>query len=300
MLSSPRNLLTIATMTLMCACAIDGNRTPAARPDREATPTTKVEKVRPSERIALSKLLKKTRADLGDMMRIYLAQGDAAHALGKLNASFQRRGYFRRVPSHPSVVALESNLRELARSNDLDLLAMRHQLEPKPTLKAVVLKPGERWKPAVEELRGVVRLEIDLKGESSRIASFIDQIVTRVEPLMLVTGDQTIPDGIKLFAETYYEHSLPQPRVHVRWPTLAQRLQEAGWDPKDPKLPTNPTYIALRNAIKTGRQRLPEVRETLNISADFPRWFLRRSFFEDRSVAAMSMRGHILLDTVAR
>lgn len=247
--------------------------------------------------IGLDKVLAATEAEFAASEQLLMQHGDAARELGRINASFQSVGYFRRVTTDPAVHGLESNLRALAERSGLRLHKLGTQIDPPPVVKTRALKPGEVWQPELEELRGVVHLTIDLIGSPPQVAAFINRIVAEVERLVIISGSEDIPGGVRLFGEAYFEHHIVAPKIELIWPTLRQRLVAAGHDPADPKLAQDPSYPRLKELVDAGRGRLPEVIGALKVVSDFPRWHLRRAFFEDRSMVASGMRGEQILGT---
>ena len=167
---------------------------------------------------------------------------------------------------------------------------------PQPAVERT-LKPGEPWQMSVDDLRGIVQLTIDLTGPPQLVADYINRLPSGVERLVLITGNENLSGGIRLFAEAYYEHPRGPVKVELNWPTMRERLVAAGWSAEDPKLATDPVAPKLRKAIQRGREQLPDVRGALGVVADFPRWLQRKAFFEAQAMKVAATRGEVLLGT---
>lgn len=291
----PKTALVSLVLPLLTAC--QGPTAPAspAAPQPNAQPSSGQGVARKPVR----DLLAQAQSELAQLEAIQMTQQDSAQALGALNGKLQSRGYFRRVPTSPATETLESNLRAIAVDKllALDRVDLRMAPAPPPP-EPVVVRPGQTWQPTLDDLRGIVHLSLDLRGRLEDAAAFIQALPSQCERLVVVTGTESLPGGVRLMAEAYYEHDLPPPRVEIVWPPLEERLRAGGWDPKDPALARNPDFGRLKAAVELGRERLPSVRHTLQITSDFPRWLLRAKFFEERATAAMATRGDLLLGTV--
>lgn len=249
--------------------------------------------------IPIAKLIAKTKAELNAMALVWKEDYDTGKLLGRVNGGFQSRGYFSRIPSGPSTGGVESNLRHVASQHGLiieNFSAVVPELDSAP--QAAVLKPGERWQPKDEELFATIRLEIDLQGPVAGAAKMINDLPTKLERLVVVTGDQSRAGGVTLYAECWFERPVPMPQIDLPWPELEERLMAAGWDPKDSALVGNTEVDQLRVLLETGRLRMVDVRNTLAVAADFPRWFARNKFFDAKSLAASAMNGTEILGTV--
>ncbi len=248
-------------------------------------------------RIPLARLLDGVVAENKRMEDIHASSYGSGILLGQLNGKLQSHGYFRRVPTDSALDGLESQLRQFAVDKLLTVTRVeKHMVPGGPTPAPVPLKAGQRWQPTVAQLRGVAQVSLDLQGATKDVAAFIDALVQSIERLVVVTGASAIEGGVRLTLETYFERELPPPQVDIRWPTLEERLTAAGWDANDSKLQVDPLYTELKKEVLLGRQRLPDVRRTLQITADFPRWLLRYQFFEERAAAAAAVRGADLLN----
>lgn len=285
-------LAALLSLAAMASWGCDDVRPPAAATKAAtATPTPT------GQALPLQALLDDVQAELKAMDTILNARRDAAQALGRMNGSFQSRGYFRRVPTGPALAGLRADLTALAGRVGLRLEQVDARARPPQPAVARALKPGEPWQMTVEELRGIVQLTIDLSGPPQLVADYVNRLPTGVERLVLITGDETLSGGIRLFGEAYYEHPRAPAKVELSWPTLRERLAAAGWSAEDPRLATDPVAPKLRRAIQRGRQQLPDVRSALAVVADFPRWLQRRAFFEDRAMKVAATRGELLLGT---
>lgn len=262
--------------------AKDGKKTGAARP------------------VPIATLIASVKRELDAMGEIWKLDYQTGRMLGKINGEFQKRGYFSRIPSGAATSGVESNIRELASRHGLiveDIVARVPKIDENPT--QVVLKPGERWVPTEKDLFATIRLEIVLQGSVQEAAKMIDEMPAELERLIVVTGDQPRAGGVTLFADCWFEVPLPMPKIDLQWPELDERLEAAGWDPKDPKVRENAEVAALGELLKTGRLRMVDVRNTLAVAADFPRWYLRNKVLDAKSLAAQSMRGSEILGTIA-
>lgn len=251
-------------------------------------------------KIPIAKLIANIKRELDPMGEIWKEDYDTGKLLGRLNGSFQERGYFSRIPSGPAVSGVESNIRALASTHALLVEGFNAEVpEFDAAPKRTILQPGERWEPKEEELFATIRLEIDLQGSVSAAAKMIDDFPNKLERLVVVTGDRARPGGVTLYAECWFERPLPMPKIDLPWPELEDRLLAAGWDPEDEEVLAMPEVQQLKELVITGRQRLVDVRNTLAVASDFPRWFLRNKFLDKKSLAAQSIKGHELLGTVA-
>jgi len=248
-------------------------------------------------RVPLAKILTGVEQEIVAMENILQQRSKAASALGRMNGAFQRRGYFRRVPSRPALDGLRADLGRLARSMDVRLARIDATPDKPRPIDQTLHQPGVRWEPALKDLRGVVHLTMDLAGAPDRVAGFINRLPHTVERMVLIISEETIPGGIRLYGEAYYEHPHEPPGVDLRWPGLQERLLAAGWEPGDPALTKDPTMARLKKAVARGRAMAPDARAALKVVSDFPRWLLREAFFEERSMRVASVRGEILLGT---
>lgn len=248
-----------------------------------------------------AELLQGVMAEQQALEAVFLSSPEAARQLGALNGQLQQRGYFRRVPAQPALDSAEASLRRLAASKALTVQALELRAPPETTAPPPVkLSAGQRWNPRLDELRGVASLRIDLQGSLRDAAGFVDALPTEVDRLVVITGREPLAGGVSLRGELYYEKPLPAPELVLQWPTLQERLKSAGWsDTEGPalqaKLKADPQLAEYAKQVELGHQRLPDVRRTLQISADFPRWLLRWKFFEERAKAATAVQGARLL-----
>lgn len=248
----------------------------------------------------VARILADAQRDLDAMQAIYDSGMRSGSVLGQLNGTLQSRAYFRRVPTAPALESLESGVRALAVQKLLLVVGFSAVPDPPPPqVPQVRLAAGQRWQPTPEHLTGTVQVRIDLQGAPRDAAGFIQALPGGLERLLIITGSEAIPGGVRLLGQAFFERELLPPEIEVHWPTLEDRLRAAGHDPAHPALELDPAYLALQQAVVQGRQRLPDVRHALKITADFPRWLLRARLFEERSLAAMAVRGEMLLGTVA-
>ncbi len=254
-----------------------------------------------AQRIPLAALVAAVRAEVEALRSVVIRQDRAATELGRMNTSLQKRGFFRRVPAAAGIAGLESNLRTIAIDNGLILRSSQHRERPGPPAgKATELQPGERWQPSAELLFATVEMDIELSGPLPRVAAFIDALPTRSERLVIANASREVAPGVTVLqADIWYERSVPAPTVSLRWPSLDERLSQAGWDPRDPTLKAAPRYDDLVRAVDDGRTMVPRARLAMRIVADFPRWFARQTFFEQMSTRAVMTRGAELLELPA-
>jgi hypothetical protein len=279
----------LAAIALSCSACQPAPPTPAALPHASQP-----------ARVPLQTVLDTARAENKRMENIHDSAYGTGILLGQLNGKLQSHAYFRRIPNDRALEGVESQLRQLAVDKGLTVSRLEKHVDPAPPqTAAVTLKPGERWQPTLDQLRGVVQLSVDIQGGAKDIVGYIDALPQAVERLVVVNGASAVPGGVRLMAEAYFERELPAPQIDIRWPTLEDRLDAAGWDAKDAKLLADPVYAELKKEVDLGRVRLPDVRRTLQISADFPRWLLRARFFEEKANAALAVRGQAILATGA-
>ncbi len=269
---------------------------PAPAPGPAPAPTLLTQPLA-GKRVPLADVLAHVKREITAMGRILERRSEAAKALGRMNASFQQRGYFRRVPTGPALAGLRADLSRLAIANNLKLAGLDARPDPDRPQGDNRQRAGVRWQPSLDDLRGVVRLTLDLQGPPQQVAAFINSLPDKVERMVLIYGEENIPDGVRLLGEAYYEHPSHPRDIDLRWPTLRERLLTAGWDPADASLKNDPKLTALRKAVEQGRMMVPQARSSLKVVADFPRWLLRQSFFEERSMKVASVRGELLLST---
>lgn len=284
----PRRSRLLATILLTCGACQPQAVAPVAKSALPAAPV--------AAPVPLQTLLDTARTENKRMEDIHNTAYGTGMLLGELNGKLQSHAYFRRIPNDRALDALEAQLKQVALDKGLTVSRLEKHLDTSPPTPApVTLKPGQRWQPALDQLRGVIQLSVDVQGTAKDIAAFIDALPQAVERLVVVTGASQVPGGARILAEAYYERELPPPQVDLRWPTLEERLDAAGWKANDAKLLADPVYAELKKEVDLGRQRLPDVRRTLQISADFPRWLLRARFFEEKSNLEMAVRGQAVL-----
>ena len=293
-------LVTALTAASLTACAA-GGAPPVPAGKKEAAQRALKVAAKAAKPIAISKLIANVKSELDAMGEIWKLDYETGKLLGTINGRFQLRSYYSRIPTGPAVSGIESNIRQLASHHALIVENFQARVPRRNKLpKAVVLKPGDRWMPKREQLFATIRLEIDLQGSVQAAAKMIDEFPTKLERLVVVTGEQPRPGGVTLFAECWYEWSVPMPKIELPWPELDERLIAAGWNPRDPKVINDPQVAQLRELVVTGRKRMVDVRNTLAVAADFPRWFLRNEFFDEKSLAAQAVNGTELLGTIQR
>lgn len=293
-------------IALVAFCALACTVPPTASPS--TAPATGVPAAVPRGTAApaiarkpLAAVLADVRHEVAALDSVLETATATARALGALNGKLQSRGYFRRVPMGTAVDTLDSHLRALATDRMLTVAAFeaRDLDPPRPPPPRPRLIPGVSWEPELADLRRTLTLHLALLGRPQDVAQFVNLLPTRVERLVVITGSEAIPGGVRLVGEAYFEHDLPPPEVDFAWPPLDVRLRAAGIDPKDPALPKDLDWTALQYADAEGRAKTPDARGIMQIAADFPRWLLRAKHFEDRAAAAVAVRGELLLGTVA-
>lgn len=284
------------TALLAMACGADPKSAPG-----EAAPVTSAAKSQAGKApIPIEKLIEQVTRELHDMGEVWKLDYDTGRLLGRINGNFQEQGYFSRIPSGPATGGVESNIRALASYHALVVENFEARVpEQGAAPERKVLQPGERWQPTEEELFATIPLKIDLQGPVESAAKLIDDMPRRLERLVVVTGDQARAGGVTLHAECWFERALPMPKIDLPWPELEERLEAAGWDPDDEAVQRDPQVQQLREMVETGRQRMVDVRNTLAVASDFPRWLLRNKFLEKKSLAAQSVKGSELLSTIA-
>ena len=280
-------LLALALATSALAC----QPTP-----QTASPVAQAAKV-----LSPEELLQGILAEHQALEAVFLTSPAAAKGLGALNGKLQQQAYFRRVPTQPALDSAEASLRQLATAKSLLVVAFTvtppaELPQPQPTK----LAPGQRWQPTLDELRGVLKFRLDLQGSMRDAAGFIDALPSTVDRLVVISSHEALPGGVRLLGELYYEKPLPPPELSLSWPALQERLATAGWKATEgpalqAQLQANPKLAEYAKQVELGHQRVPDVRRTLQITADFPRWLLRWSFFEERAKAVQAVQGTRLL-----
>lgn len=251
--------------------------------------------------LSAEELLQGVMAEHKALEAVFLSSPAAAKALGALNGKLQQQGYFRRVPTQPALDSAEASLRQLATAKSLQVQAL--VLDPPATGATplpIKLEPGKRWEPTLEDLRGVLKFRLDLQGSLRDAAAFVDALPVEVDRLVVLTSREPLPGGVRLLGELYYEKPLPPPELTLVWPPLKERLITAGWKEVEgpalqAKLQADAKLAEFAKQVEIGHQRMPDVRRTLQITADFPRWLLRWKFFEDRAKVATAVQGARLL-----
>lgn len=246
-------------------------------------------------------LLQGVMAEHKALEAVFLSSPAAAKALGALNGKLQQQGYFRRVPTQPALDSAEASLRQLATANSLQVQAL--VIDPPADSAAPApakLQPGQRWEPTLDQLRGVLKFRLDLQGSLRDAAAFVDALPVEVDRLVVLTSREPLPGGVRLLGELYYEKPLPPPELTLVWPPLKDRLTTAGWKVVEgpalqAKMQADAKLGEFAKQVDIGHQRMPDVRRTLQITADFPRWLLRWKFFEERAKAATAVQGARLL-----
>lgn len=264
-----------------------------------ATPPPKKKPAPPPEPIAVAEILKSVQGELAKMQEIYDLQRRSGHLLSELNRKLQQRSFSRRVPSQPAVQSLESDLRAHAQAMTLELAGWQVRVRPAPPVakKGTTLQAHETWKLGVADLKGMIDARITVKGPLPAITKFVDGIPNHVERAVWLTGQTPVPGGIRFDLLAYYEHSQPQPQTEIAWPTIEERLELAGWKLNDPRLPKAPAYGKLREAVKQGRARVPDLRSVMNVANDFPRWFVRAELLAELTEKIMNVKGEDILKT---
>lgn len=267
----------------------------------QSKPTAQAAPTQAAQAKTAAELLQGVLAEHKALEAMFISSPEAARQLGALNGQMQQRGYFRRVPAQPALDSAESSLRRLAAAKALTVQSLELRPPAETTAPAPAkLAAGQRWNPSLDELRGVVALRIDLQGSLRDAAGFVDALPSEVDRLIVITSREALPGGVSLRGELYFEKPLPPPELVLQWPTLQERLKTAGWSDTDgpalqAKLKADPQLAEFAKQVDLGHQRLPDVRRTLQITADFPRWLLRWKFFEDRAKAATAVQGVRLL-----
>ncbi|MSQ83487.1 MAG: hypothetical protein EXR77_11470 [Myxococcales bacterium] len=250
----------------------------------------------PPPPLTLSQLVTAVAKEQTAFETIHASAQVAARELGVLNGKLQSIGYFRRIPAQPSVEALDAQLRQLAVHRLLIVKGMHVDVGEAQTPTAqTVLQAGERFAPTVDELRAVLRIQLDLQGAARDIAKYIDILPDNVDRLLVVVGKQSLGGDTRVLLEAYYERPLPPPEVRLVWPSLPERLAAAGLNPQDPLLIKDLKYLELQKQVELGQNRVADVRRVLAIAADFPRWQLRWQLFADRAAAVRAMNGNKIM-----
>lgn len=280
-----KGLIVVAASGPLLGCGSEG--------PPPAPPTTR-EVVRP---LALPELTKRIRAEVTAMVEIVGATRDGARRLGESNLRLQRKGYFRRIPSNPTIPALRANLGAAVVSAGLTLERLEIDDDPRGTkgAAAATIAPGERWTPDREAMLGRLPFRLEVRGDKGGIIAFIDNLPTRVERLVLIRGHRPVAGGVELLGEAYFERTPEPPKVTLEWPTLEAWLRSAGHDPEDAKLRAEPEFKALEQAVRAGREVAPDARDVLGAAMDLPRWRARGAIFDEVSAAIAAVRGDAIL-----
>lgn len=250
----------------------------------------------PPAPLTLSQLVSAVAKEQTAFEAIHASAQVAARELGALNGKLQSVGYFRRIPAQPAVEALDAQLRQLAVHRLLIVKGMHVDLGEAQTPTAqTVLQAGERFAPSVDELRAVLRIQLDLQGAARDIAKYIDVLPDNIDRLLVVVGKQSLGGDTRVLLEAYYERPLPPPEVRLVWPSLPERLAAAGHNPQDPLLIKDAKYVELQKQVELGQNRVADVRRVLAIAADFPRWQLRWQLFADRAAAVKAANGNKIM-----
>ncbi len=295
-------LAVAAALLLSVGCA-SGTKSPAAG-TKPAVGTAAAAQAAPAgksagKKVPLGKLIATAQAELATMQKIWDHDYSTGRALGGLNGQFQRSAFFSRIPSIPAMEALRAEIQRLASMHNLIVEKVGADVPDTRPPVPTVLKPGERWEPTDDELFATIRLEIDLQGPVEAAARFIDTVPTHLERLVVVTGDRARSGGVRLLAECWFERGAPMPKLDLPWLEVEQRLRAAGYDPDNPQLADNPQIARLSTIVDTGRRRMNDIKNTLAVASDFPRWFARARFFEAKQVAAGAVKGAELLGSIA-
>jgi len=277
--------LTVLTLALTAGCAAPP---PAPKPPAPAP-----------EPIPLAKILAGVEAELSTMRKIYDIRLRSGPLLAQLNGRLQSRGFSRRVPAQAVVQSLESDLRSHATAMALEMPAWQVHVRPTKPLpaKGPTLSASEMWTVDPSELKGIIDARMTIKGNQAKIIAFVDAIPKHVERAVLLTGQTPVPGGIRFQLQAFYERPPARPYTEVKWPSMEDRLEAAGWKLDDPRLPKAPAYAKLSDAIKMGRARIPDLRSAMDVANDFPRWFARAAVLDELTEKIVAVKGAALLQT---
>jgi hypothetical protein len=243
------------------------------------------------------------QAQVDAQKAIIALHNGAGTILGSANARLQHVGYFRRIPSHPTPQAVAANLRVAA--EELGLLVLNIEIgEPARDRRVATgssLTPHEKWEIDTETLLGRLPVAISLRGDRAAIARFIDDLPTRVERGVLVTGHRPLPlvaglaSAEQLIGEAYFERTTEIPTTELAWPPLAAWLRAAGHDPDAAATKAQPGYAALAKLVVEGRTLAPDARMVLTSINDMPRWPARAELLTVVTKRIIAVRGDALL-----
>jgi hypothetical protein len=133
-----------------------------------------------------------------------------------------------------------------------------------------------------------------VSGPLPSIASLIDE-VSECRRLVAVRSAKVVGSTVTLTADAWFEQSLATPELDLRWRSLDERLQAAGWNPDDPALQKDPEYARLKAAVDVGRTELPRARTLMKTSTELPRWIARARELITLKQEVLQIRGAKLL-----
>jgi hypothetical protein len=228
----------------------------------------------PPKPIPIAELAVAAQRELGAMMEILESDRATRLAMSAVNGALVKSGLGRGLPSLPAPEDAEACFRNAAASRGLQITSTKSQApEPAPAAEAT-LQPGKRWQVKRNDLLGAVAVEVVVNGPLPSVAALIDEIA-QCNRLVAVRSAKVEGSTVTLKAEAWFEHNLATPELQLRWRSLDERLEAAGWRPNDPALLKDPAYAQLKSAVDAGREQLPRARALLKTSVDLPRWITR-------------------------
>ena len=248
----------------------------------------------PQKPIPVAELAAAAQRELGAMMEILESDRATRMAMSAVNGALVKSGLGRGLPTLPAPEDAEGCFRNGAASRGLQITSTKSQVPQDTPAVATTLQPGQRWQLKRSDLLGDVVIEVVVNGPLPSIAALIDEIA-QCNRLVAVRSAKIDGNTVTLTAATWFEHNLATPELQLRWRSLDERLQAAGWKPNDPALLKDPAYAQLKSAVDAGREQMPRVRALLKTSGDLPRWITRARELVVIKQDVMQIRGAKLL-----
>ncbi len=252
--------------------AAKGVATASARPDASAELSTRA--TASPAKLPIAAVRVAVEAEVRAMQAIVAGTAAIGPLLGGTNRALQERGYFRRVPANAALEALQATLQQGAVAAGLQVRALQATPDPRASAPLVPrVAADQAWEVRAEDLLGTIAVQLDVVGDDATLTSFLELLPLRLERLVCAQRLTRRPGGVvRIDAIAWHERPAEVVQVDVEWHSADDWLRSAGHDPRDPRLGADPEVVALRAAVRLGRELLPDVRAVLISGHDLKRW----------------------------